>query len=298
MRVLVTGASGYLGRYVAERFARSHEVTGTYGTVDAPITGCELVRLDLSQPETLAELIRKVSPELIVHCAAIARPDMCEKNRELARVVNVEASESAARAANDVGARLFYISTDLVFDGENPPYTEKAAANPLSYYAEKKLEGERRVRAICSKTTVLRLSLLYGWKKEGPPSFNDFIYENLKKGQRVKLFRDQNRSALYADDAAEMIERLALIEGDAGAVDGIFHLAGPTSLSRLRFGEIFCDTFGFDRCLIEPIAMADMPSLIERPKDCSLDGSRLFKSLGFTPRSVAEAFRKMLSLVP
>ncbi|MFH2202154.1 MAG: SDR family oxidoreductase [Elusimicrobiota bacterium] len=298
MRILVTGASGYLGRWVAQRLAAEHEVTGTYLSVDAPIPGCRLERLDMAAPDTLRELIKRLRPDAVVHTAAMARPDACEKDGKLARVLNVDAVEAAARGAAEAGARLIYISTDLVFDGKSPPYKEESPTNPLSFYAKLKLEGERRVRELCPAGLTLRMALIYGWKMAGTETFTGFMYRSFKSGRKVKLFTDQLRSALYVEDAAEIIARLLALPGGAEACDGVLHMAGPQTISRLRFGELFCRIFGLDRNLIEPTRVADMPLSARRPLDCTLDGSRLFRALNFTPRTVEQAFLDMLSKVP
>lgn len=292
MRILVTGASGFIGRRIAERLAGSHQVTGTFCRVDAPIPGCALERVDLAlEPDGLRRLICRLRPDLVVHAAATADPDACERSPEGVRTVNVAGTEAAARGAVEAKSRLFYISTDLIFDGGAAPYREEDAPGPLSLYARTKLDGERRTRELCPSALVLRMSLCYGWNAPaGKETFTDFLFAAFSAGRRPVLFSDQYRAALYVSDAAEIIGRLAERTDLSGRT---FHLAGPERISRVRFGELFCDAFGFARGLIDARKMADVPSAAPRPLDCSLDGSRLNALLGFTPRSVEEAFRDM-----
>jgi dTDP-4-dehydrorhamnose reductase len=298
MKVLVTGASGFLGRYVAERLALAHEVIGTYLNNDASVPGCDMRRVDLADPGALAALISEEEPDAVVHTAAAARPDMCENAPESARTINVESSIAGARAARETGARFYFTSSDLVFDGANSPYRENEKPNPLSVYAKMKLEAEKGIKEACPSSLILRLSLLFGWTKGEGETFTEELHRKLHTGESVRLFSDQKRAALYVRDASEMIVQLVEMAHDPGSYEGIFHLAGPAAVSRLRFGETLCDVFDFDRNLIEAVKMADVPSKAPRPLDCSLDGERLCLALRYRPRTVLMALRDMLVRVP
>lgn len=292
MRILLTGASGYVGRYVAARLGSSHAVLGTFFESEGLLPGCRQQRLDLRDPDAVRETVSSYAPELVIHAGALANPDVCERTPDLARAVNVEGTRAVAEAAAERGAWLFYVSTDLVFSGDCPPYREDAVPRPLSVYAKTKVEAEAVCRGLCPKTAVLRLSLGYGWKKSGPGAFVDKLYQDLRAGRRAKLFQDRFRSALFLDDAAEMIARLA--EKPAA---GVFHLAGPERISRFRFGILFCDVFGLDAGLVEPVRMEDMPGFAPRPADCSLDGSKLWALVGVRPRKVVDGLRRMREAV-
>lgn len=290
MRILLTGASGFLCRPVAAALGARHAVTGICLNEATPIPGCDLRRLDLTDAEATRRVIGDLAPDLVIHAAALSKPDHCEKDHEAARKINVEGTLAVARAAQEAGARLFYISTDLVFDGKKPPYSEEAAVNPLSFYARTKVEAEQIARRECARTLILRLSLCYGWKPVGEPFFTDQFFQSLGRGRKIRLFTDQYRAFLFIEDAVEMIRRLAAL----APIDvGVLHMAGPDRISRCRFGEILCEVFGFDKKWIEPARMEDVPSPVFRPRDCSLDGSRLNALLGFQPRGVREGLERL-----
>lgn len=283
MRVLLTGASGYMGRPLATALAaKGHQVTGTYLTEATPIPGCGLRRLDLTDAHAVESLLKELAPDAVIHAAADSKPEHCDKNPEQARKINVDATAALARAAGS--ARFFYISSDLVFDGAKPPYREGDRTNPLNLYGRTKVEAEKAARAFAQDSLVLRLSLCYGWKRVGPGYFTDWLYRSFANGEKVPLFADQRRAVLLMEDAVEMICRLL----DHPEARGFLHMAGPASVSRLEFGRTLCEVFGFDPALAHPAVMADVPGAAARPGDCSLDGSKLNALLGFSPRSVRE----------
>lgn len=293
MRILLTGASGYVGRYVAARLSSAHEVLGTFLDSGEMLPGCMQKKVDLRDSGAVQAVVSEFSPQLVIHAGALANPDKCERDAESARAINVEGTRAVAEAASRARAWLFYISTDLVFSGDFPPYREDAAPRPVNVYAKTKVAAEEACRELCPRWVILRLALGYGWKKSGPGAFVDGLYKDLRAGKRVRIFQDQFRSALYLEDAAEMIARLA-----EQPRSDVFHLAGPESVSRFRFGLLFCKEFGLDAGLVEPVKMADVPGFAPRPADCSLDGSKLWKLLDFKPRSAAEGFRAMRDTLP
>ncbi|HBL16166.1 MAG TPA: NAD(P)-dependent oxidoreductase [Elusimicrobia bacterium] len=293
MRILLTGASGYLGRYLAARLGKVHDVVGTYRYESAPAPGCVLRQLNLTEKDAVAPLVREAAPDIIIHAAAMSHPDPCEGDPEAAQQVNVEGTELLARAAAERGARMIFISTDLVFDGKKPPYRECDPPSPLCVYSRGKVEAERLVRELVPESLTLRLSWSYGWKPVGRLMFCDVLYRNLSAGKGMRLFSDQVRTMLYLEDTAEMIARVAEMKPWPEIEGRVLHLAGPERLSRLQFGEIFCEVFGLDRKLLDAIRSDRLKLAAMRPRDCSLDGSLLHGLIGFKPRTVAEGLRAM-----
>ncbi len=235
MRVLVTGASGQLGRKVVEVLAQAgHEVRGLAHGKPRPGQDAG----EITDPESLRPFFAAPAPEAVVHAAALRDPDLCEQDPYLAKKVNIEGTKNVLELADGAGARLLFISSDYVFDGKTPPYREESRVNPVNYYGRTKVEGEEAVLKDRAKGhAVLRLPLLYNQDDPKRPSFLKKILDALRAGQPVKLDHRRPRHPTLVDDAARVI-RLILEEKLAG----VFHFGGAERMTNYeaarRVGEI------------------------------------------------------------
>lgn len=160
MKVLVTGASGLLGRAVYAHFASRKDVT-VIGVANSRASE-PLQQLDLLDTEAVLNKVREASPDIIIHTAAERRPDVVEREPQRCQELNVDVPGRLARMASEIGVRIINISTDYVFDGSKPPYTVDSEPNPLNAYGTSKLLGERAVseNGEQGKATSLRVPVL------------------------------------------------------------------------------------------------------------------------------------------
>lgn len=160
-KVLITGASGLLGRAVKKEFERdaAWKVLGlAYSRA-----GGDLRKIDLSDFEAVRDVVNEFRPDVIVHAAAERRPDVVDNNIDLATKLNVDVSQNLALVAKASNSFLLYISTDYVFDGNDPPYKPEDQPNPLNTYGHLKWAGEKAVlNAYPQRSGILRLPILYG----------------------------------------------------------------------------------------------------------------------------------------
>jgi dTDP-4-dehydrorhamnose reductase len=278
-RLLVAGASGFVGGRVLEALARVGQASGTCRFHPGP----GLDALDLADRDAVRRLLDRRRPELVINCAALAEPDACEKDPAAARRANADAPRALAQACAERGARLLHLSTDLVFDGARGRYAETDEARPLSVYGRTKLEGERAVLEACPSAAVVRVSLVYGFSLCGRPSFLEWLLGELEGGRRPRLFVDQWRTPTPMAQLPEVLVRLA----DRGAA-GVFHWGGAQRVSRLDFGRAVCRVFGHDASRLEPLEMKSFGYAATRPADCSLDSGTLAALLGVSPWTVEE----------
>ena len=158
MKVLLTGASGLLGRAIV-RSMKDH--CSLYACAYSR-SNDNLHKLNLLNSDEVTQMIESVQPHFIIHAAAERSPDVCENDHATTDAINIQATSHLAQCAKAIGATLIYISTDYVFDGTKPPYHTDDSANPLNYYGASKLAGEKAVLESGAKAIVLRVPVLYG----------------------------------------------------------------------------------------------------------------------------------------
>jgi len=196
MRLLITGGKGMLGRTLRQNLA-GHE-----------ITIADLPEWDITDSESFSRRLRDVSPDAVIHCAAMTKVDDCETNRDLAFRLNEEGSRNVALACRDCGARLVAISTDYVFSGEPPSepwsWRETDEPAPRTVYGASKLAGERQVLSLCpDSSAVLRIAWLYG---SGGPSFVHTMAKlGAQEGAPLKVVNDQRGNPTSAKAVADAV---------------------------------------------------------------------------------------------
>jgi dTDP-4-dehydrorhamnose reductase len=262
--VWITGAGGLIGNYLvrsAPPFAP-----------DARVVALTRKTLDLTHAAAVRAEFRRDNPQLVIHCAALTRTTECEANPALARKVNVEVTALLAELAADIP--LFFLSTDLVFDGRTGNYDETAPVSPLGAYAETKAAAEQ-VALGNPKHTILRLSLNGGTSPMGDRGFNEQMRRAWQAGQTVKLFTDEFRSPIAAEATARAIWELA-----ARNQPGLYHLAGSERLSRWQIGQLLAARWPQLQPRMEPGSLKDYRGAPRAP-DTSLNCAKVQKLLSF-----------------
>ncbi len=273
-RILVTGASGLLGLNLALQASRQHEVVGVVNRnrlVNAPF---EQMSADLGSPEEVQRVLAFARPDWIVHCAAMANLEDCEKTPTRAARVNTWLPGYIAEQAGWLGARFLHISTDAVFDGETGNYREKDTPNPLSTYALTKLEGEQAVLTANPQALVARVNF-YGWSLRGQRSLAEFFYNSLSAGQGVRGFTDIFFCPLLVNDLVDL-----LLEMQGQGLSGLFHTVSSESISKYAFGVAIANRFGLDANLITPTSWMEGGLLARRSPNLTLNSEKLSTFLG------------------
>ncbi len=268
MRYLVTGASGQLGSYLLRELHGRADLVAWSGTRCGDLFGVALVPVDFTDLQNLLTAYRAARPDVVIHSAALARISDCHREPSRAHQVNVAATAALAAECARSGARLVFVSTDLVFDGTRGGYREDEEPAPLSVYGRTKLDAENIVRA-APNAVVARLSLLYGPSLNGRTSFFDEQATALRTGRNVTLFTDEWRTPLDLPTAARALAALA-----ASEVTGLLHIGGPERLSRYEMGLRLAVALGAEASLILGATRDSVPSPEPRPRDTSLDSSR------------------------
>ena len=200
-KVLVTGASGLLGRQVMAVLSSEAEAVSCHGLCFSR-PGPGLSTLDLTDLEATRKFVLDFKPSHVIHAAAQRFPDKVEADTEAARRLNVESSRTIAEACKEIGARMIYISTDYVFAGDHPPYFPDNKPRPLNKYGETKLEGEAAVLAVDPNFLVLRIPVLYGGVTSLTESAVTVLLEVVRSGKPASVSSYEVRCPSHTQDIA------------------------------------------------------------------------------------------------
>ena len=252
-RILVTGASGFLGGYVVAALQRAGHVvtTASRSSGDAAV--------DLLAPGMVDAVAEALQPAFVLHLAAMARQGDCKRDPARAQRMNAWLPGQWARR---FGSRLLMVSTDLVFDGRSAPYGELSPVAPLSVYGASKAQGEQQVWARGGR--VVRLPLLFGPDQKGRGATAS-LQQALAARETPPLFTNEYRTPLHVADAAQALAA-AVVDVDGAS---LAHLPGPERISRWELARRFCLMHGLDVSLLRPVECQD-PA---RPRDVSLAGT-------------------------
>jgi dTDP-4-dehydrorhamnose reductase len=297
MRILLTGASGFLGNTCVALLCRHADLELTVlrtSQIECPLPlgAREVFINDFTSAASINKELKTRPPTHIVHTAALSQPMRCEQNPDLAHLSNVRFTRMLSEYARAIGAHMTYVSTDLVFDGGAAPtsgFTEHDHTCPTSVYARTKVEGEQEAIAANPRNAVVRLSLLYGYSLSASRGVLGWMEDSWLRGESVSLFSDEYRTPIHVADAAYAILQVVYM-----SLSGTFHCGGPAKLSRVEFGCQVADALGYDVTKIRPCLRADAPGPVLRPADVSLDSSKLFSLIPFSPRQVKEALSTSL----
>lgn len=277
MKVLLTGAGGFLGRAMVVRAPAHVQLVGTWRSMPPP-DGVEAARVDLADVPATARLFEAVAPDAVVHLAY----DRGDFGRGV-----VDMTASVADAAAVAGAGLVHMSSDVVFSGEDPPYAETDPPSPQSAYGRAKAAAEAEVEAAVPDAAIVRTSLVLTPETLDPRT--QFVADALRAGEPVDLFVDEVRMPVHRDDLADALWRLVAL--DRGARAGVWHLVGDVALSRHDLGTLVLDAVGGDPMLLRAVPSprdTDDP----RPRDLRLTCARARAELDWRPRDLRSGYAR------
>ena len=269
MKVLVTGSKGQLGYdVIKELCSRGHEALGF-----------DLPELDITDEDAVQAVFDRVKPDVVIHCAAWTAVDAAEESGNIAKVfaVNEGGTRNLAAACKRTGAKLLYLSTDYVFDGQGsaPWGADETRYAPLNEYGKSKLAGENAVRELLQAYFIVRIAWVFG--KNG----NNFVKTMLRLSESHDTLRvvcDQVGTPTYTPDLARLL--VDMIETDKY---GVYHATNDGGfLSWYDFASAIMQEAGKHTKVI-PVTTAEYGlSKASRPFNSRLDKSKL-KENGFEP---------------
>jgi dTDP-4-dehydrorhamnose reductase len=278
--LLVIGAKGMLGRDLMGILHSSFS--------NDEIIGWDIEEVDIQKEDESVTKIVKLRPEVVIHIAAYTDVDGCELDKEKAFAVNAEGTKHVALAASKCRAKMVYLSTDYVFDGEKgEPYLESDSPRPLNVYGHSKLKGEQYVQEWVKDSLIIRTQWLYG------PFGKNFVASILQQAREksaLSIVNDQIGSPTYTADLAKAIS--GLIQFDAR---GIFHVTNSDLCTWYTFGKAILELSGVNRVRVLPISSKVLGRPAARPSYSVLNCQKLKKETGLTMRPWSEALKDYLS---
>lgn len=289
-KLLVTGASGFLGWNLCQLAKQNWDVYGLYFSHPIKIPGINLLKVDLTDFEAIKGIIQDIKPDGVIHTAAQSNPNFCQTQPEASYPINVTASCNIAGLCADNSIPCAFTSTDLVFDGLNPPYTENDSVCPVNYYGEQKVKAEEGMLERYPLMAVCRMPLMFGIAPPPATSFMQPFIKILREGKDLSLFTDEFRTPASGKTASQGL-LLALEK-----VNGRIHLGGKERISRYEFGRLLVQVFNLPDVGLKAGKQADVKMAAPRPVDVSLDSSQAF-SLGYMPLSLQEELEALKTQV-
>lgn len=280
-KLLITGASGFLGWNICHLAKEEWEVYGTYLSHTPAIPDVNLLKADLRDFEEIKLIFNEIKPAAVIHTAAQSSPNFCQNYPNESYPINVTASWNIAGLCADYSIPCAFTSTDLVFNGLNAPYLETDPVCPVNIYGEQKVMAEEGILQRYPMTAVCRMPLMFGIASPPATSFMQPFIQTLREGKELSLFIDEFRTPASGITAASGL-LLALEK-----VEGLIHLGGKERVSRYDFGRLLVEVLELPEAGLKSCRQQDVKMAAPRSPDVSLDSSKAF-ALGYSPLSLRE----------
>lgn len=253
--------------------------------------------VDITKPQTLDRIYEDNESKIVLHLAAKADVDACEKDKETdtdgsAYKINVIGTRNIAKACLETNKKLIYISTDFVFDGKNPPtggYTEEDTPNPINWYAKTKFMGEEEVQKDSDSNLIIRIA--YPYRREVFPAKNDFVHAilaRLQKNQKIMAVTDHHMTPTYLDDIAIALKKLIQLNKK-----GIFHVTGANSETPYEASLKIAQIFNCDKNLISPTTREEFfKNRAPRPFNLTMNNAKI-KKLGISMKTFTQGLEEI-----
>ena len=300
MRILIIGASGFIGHYLLRRlrYNSDHEVTNTYNSRAPQDIDQSWYRLEITDHQRLNQVFLQARPDVVVLLAAIADVGTAERAPERATEVNVDGAAQVARLCTRYHARLVFLSSEYVFSGDRGNYQEDDTPKPNSHYGRTKWQAELAVAREASQWSIVRTSVVYGWPLAGRRNLASSIIDSLKNNETYAGDTNTYRTPIYVEHLTEGIVKLV-----DNYHPGMCHIAGEDWMNMYGFGCAVAEVFALDSSLVTPVPVLEstwaktglLGELEEdlRPDILGLDCTQTNKRLGLSSFNVVAGLQEM-----
>jgi dTDP-4-dehydrorhamnose reductase len=290
MKILVTGANGFVGYYtIKELLACNYSVIATgKGECRLPFAvgkNFMYVPMDFTNPVDVYDVFTNILPDAVIHAGAMGKPDECELNQMQAYITNTEGTMNLLHNADN--CHFIFISTDFVFDGVAGPYNEEDAPNPINYYGVTKQHAEDAVKEFSDNWCIVRTVLVYGKPLTGRNNLLTIVKNKLEKGEEYNVVTDQERTPTYVEDLAKGIVSIIIKKAM-----GIYHISGGETFTPYDMAVQTAEYLGLNKNLLNKVTAASFKEPAKRPPLAGFIIDKAKKELNFRPVSFAEGLKK------
>lgn len=311
-RVLIVGGTGYLGQHLLQSFADDsgsnspldlafshHSAPPPQALLDA-FPRARPFPVDLRTGNGLDVISDEFGqPDVVINCAALSVPRVCEMDPEAAMSINVPSALvtwlSSFEPSNSL---LIHLSTDQVYEGTKSFYKEEDETVPVNVYGQSKVEAEHYISANCKNFAILRSSIIYGPQTVSPVPKSlpiQWMDSVLAKGEASNFFHDEFRCPIFVKDLVAIIQVLTnkwISEGEQTQL--LINAGGPDRVSRVQMAEAVAHVRSYSTSLIKPVSALSIARGVKSPPDISMDITKLIQVMGICPTSYCEGVRQTI----
>jgi len=284
-KILITGGTGLLGKYLIQGKGPENEILATYlGDYDMPDQkGVKYLKVDITDQVAQNKIFENFKPDVVIHTAAIGSPDFAEKHRDLTWNTNIGGTRNLLTGSETCGAAFIYVSSNGIYDGDNAPYSEESVPVPVNIYGEIKLEAEQLVKRSSLKTAIVRPILMYGWNHSFErQNIVTLAIAKLTRGEEMSVYDDVYCNPLYSRSCATAI--WAIIMQDKYET---YNIAGANRVSVFDLVKETARTFKLNEALIHSAQQGCLNGLVKRPRDTTFVTDKMVRRLGCAPLGLA-----------
>ena len=287
-KILVTGSAGLIGIQVVKDLLDNHKQVYSCYNKTKPELGI-ITHLDLTKKDDIVNTMNRIKPDVVIHLGAMTDVELCERETELAKKINTDATEILALESEKYNTFFVYMSTDYVFDGKVGMKKENDEPNPINFYGKSKLDGERVFKKITTPNVIVRTSTPFGIHSK-KISFPIWVKKNLELEKEISVVVNQYTSPSYVPNISKMI--IEIIERK---ITGIIHLAGATKISRYDFAVQISKIINANKQFLKLTKMDQMDWKAQRPADSSLSVSKANKILKNKPEKIEDSLKLLFN---
>ncbi|MGZ8538619.1 MAG: SDR family oxidoreductase [Flavisolibacter sp.] len=292
LKILVTGANGFVGNYLIRELLQNNYFVIAIGRgesrLDIETENLIYCSVDFTNNEELKLIFEEYNPDVVIHSGAMSKPDECELNKEAAFRTNVTGTINLLSHSKRAKSFFVYISTDFVFSGSKENYDEESDDTyPVNYYGETKLLAEGEVKKYEFDWAIVRTVLVYGKPLKNRQNLLTNTAAALQKGEALKIFDDQVKTPTYVGDLVSGI--VSIVKKKA---KGVYHLSGKDILTPYKMSIAVADHLNLDASLIARVNSNEFNQPAKRPAKCIFDLTKAQKELDYNPISFEEGLKK------